>query len=137
MVERPRGNWRWPNDVKAWIVAESFQPGVRVVDVARGYQIMPHQLSDWRRQAREGLLVLPAEVMGQAGEARVSNFVPIVLQCLTSQAPKRDALCRERHEMRSFCTSVSSIDSSQKLRQMFVGSFVDATASCGIDDNQT
>ena len=54
MVERPRGNRRWPNDVKARLVAESFQPGVRVVDVARRYRIIPHQLSDWRRQAREG-----------------------------------------------------------------------------------
>ena len=80
VVERPRGNRCWPNDVKARIVAESFQPGVRVVDVARGDQIIPHQLSDWRRQAREGLLVLPAEVMGPAGEARVSNFVPITVE---------------------------------------------------------
>lgn len=45
VVERPRGNRRWPNDVKARIVAESFQPGVRVVDVARRYQLIPHQLS--------------------------------------------------------------------------------------------
>ncbi len=42
VVDRPRGNRRWPNDVKARIVAESFQPGVRVVDVARRYQIIPH-----------------------------------------------------------------------------------------------
>lgn len=94
VVERPRGNRRWPNDVKARIVAESFQPGVRVVDVARGYQIIPHQLSDWRRQAREGLLVLPAEVMGQAGEARVSNFVPITVEAEAEAAPPP-----ERHDV--------------------------------------
>ena len=98
VVERPRGNWRWPNDVKAWIVAESFQPGVRVVDVARGYQIMPHQLSDWRRQAREGLLVLPAEVMGQAGEARVSNFVPITVEA-EAEAEAEAAPPPERHDV--------------------------------------
>jgi transposase len=40
VVERPGGNRRWPNDVKARIVAESFQPGVRVVDVALRYQII-------------------------------------------------------------------------------------------------
>ena len=89
VVERPRGNRRWPNDVKARIVAESFKPGVRVVDVARHYQIIPHQLSDWRRQAREGLLVLPAKVMGQAGTARVSNFVPITVEAEAAQPPER------------------------------------------------
>jgi transposase len=31
---RRRGKRRWPAEVKARIVAESFQPGVRVVDVA-------------------------------------------------------------------------------------------------------
>ena len=86
VVERPRGNRRWPNDVKARIVAESFQPGV---DVARRCQIIPHQLSDWRRQAREGLLVLPAEVMGQAGTARVSNFVRITVEAEAAPPPER------------------------------------------------
>lgn len=63
VVEPRRGNRRWPKDLKARIVAESFQPGVRVVDVARRHDLAAHQLSDWRRQAREGLLTLPAELM--------------------------------------------------------------------------
>lgn len=59
VVEPRRGNRRWPLDLKARIVAESLQPGVRVVDVARRHGVVAHQLSDWRRQAREGLLMLP------------------------------------------------------------------------------
>lgn len=69
VVQRTRGYRRWPNDVKARIVAESFQPGVRVVDVARRHGLAAHQLSDWRRQARQGDLVLPPA----AAAPRVQN----------------------------------------------------------------
>ena len=54
VVEPRRGNRRWAADLKARIVAESFLPGVRVVDVARRYGIAPHHLSDWRRHAGQG-----------------------------------------------------------------------------------
>lgn len=52
VVEPQRGNRRWPDDVKARIVAESFEPGAGVVDVARLHGVIANQLSDWRRQAR-------------------------------------------------------------------------------------
>jgi transposase len=63
VVEPRRGNRRWPNDLKARIVVESLQPGARVGDVARRHDLVAHQLSHWRRQARQGLLALPAELM--------------------------------------------------------------------------
>jgi len=63
VVEPRRGNRRWPNELKARIVAESLQPGARVVDVAGRHDLAAHQLSDWRRQARQGLLTLPADLM--------------------------------------------------------------------------
>jgi len=36
--------------LKACIVAESFQPGARLVDVARRYDLATHHLSDWRKR---------------------------------------------------------------------------------------
>lgn len=68
VVEPRRGNRRWPDDAKARIVAESLEPGVRLVDVARRHDGVAHQLSLWRRQAREGILAL-------CGNTLVRNFV--------------------------------------------------------------
>ncbi len=80
VVRRTRGYRRWSEALKARIVAESFQAGSRVVDVARRHELAPHQLSTWRRQARQGLLALPAEAMvGLAGDAGPA-FVPVSVE---------------------------------------------------------
>ena len=79
IVRRTRGYRRWPDDVKARIVAESFQPGVRVADVARRHGLASHQLSDWRRQVRQGLLALPAEMMAGVVEDGGAAFVPVMV----------------------------------------------------------
>ena len=80
VVQRTRGYRRWPAEVKARIVAESFQPGVRVVDVARRHGLAAHQLSDWRRHAREGVLVLPADAMAEIPEDNLPAFVPVSVE---------------------------------------------------------
>ncbi len=54
----PTGRRIWPDDVKARIVAESFQEGARVCDVARRNGVAAQHLSTWRRLARDGKLTL-------------------------------------------------------------------------------
>ena len=96
VVEPRRGNRRWPDEVKARIVAESLAPGARVVDVAARHGLVPHQLSDWRRRARQGLLALPADLLeGLSLPSEVSGepvFVPLAI----AGEPTRSAKLPER-----------------------------------------
>ena len=58
-VDVPRGAKgarKWPDEVKARIVAETYDEGATVAGVARRHGLARTQLSDWRRLARQGLL---------------------------------------------------------------------------------
>ena len=70
VLEGPTGRRNWPDEVKAQIVAESFEPGVKVSAVAHRHGLMPQHLTAWRRLAREGRLVLPS-----AGEESFAQLV--------------------------------------------------------------
>ena len=61
VLDGPTGRRSWPDDVKSRIVAESYEPGVRVREVAERYGITPQHLSAWRSLARRGKLALPDE----------------------------------------------------------------------------
>ena len=61
---------RWSDEVKGRVVAESFEPGAVVSEVARRHDITPQHLFGWRKAARAGHLVLPA--------ADTPMFVPVV-----------------------------------------------------------
>ena len=94
----PTGRRRWTDEFKARVVTESLRPGVRVADVARRHDLRPQHLSLWRRQAREGRLVLPATddidfadmVMGAslvAAEVSSSGHVEIIASGVTIRLP--------------------------------------------------
>ena len=72
VLDGPTGRRRWPDDLKARIVAESFQPGARVCDVAAKYGLIARHLSGWRGQARKGELVVPIDA--------APAFVPLVIE---------------------------------------------------------
>jgi len=61
VLEGPTGRRSWPDEVKGRIVAETFEPGARVVDVARRHGMAAQHLSTWRRLAREGKIVVPVD----------------------------------------------------------------------------
>lgn len=54
-----RRNRRWPDEVKARIVAETLRPGKTVAEVAQSHGVKADHLSSWRTMARQGKLVLP------------------------------------------------------------------------------
>jgi transposase len=55
VVPDPSGRRRWTAEAKGRIIAESFEPGANVSDVARRNSILPQQLYAWRREVRDRL----------------------------------------------------------------------------------
>lgn len=76
---RADGKRNWPSELKARIVAETLIEGATVKAVAKRYELIPSTVSDWRRLARQGKLVLP-NLDGM-------DFVPVEVEAPAPVAP--------------------------------------------------
>jgi transposase len=65
---------KWSAEEKGRIVAETLQPGARVSEVARRWEVCPQQVFGWRREARQGAMASPEE----RPSAPPQGFVPII-----------------------------------------------------------
>ena len=81
--QRADGKRHWPAESKARIVAETLIEGETVNAVAKGYELIPSTVSDWRRMARQGKLVLP-NLDGM-------DFVPVEIEAPLALSPSLPA----------------------------------------------
>ena len=81
------GHRRWPDEVKAQAVAETLRPGATVNAVAARFGVQPNQLSAWRRQAKDGALVLPA---ADDDDVQEPGFAPLVVCDAETATPEAD-----------------------------------------------
>jgi transposase len=78
---------RWSDAEKARIVVESFAPGAVVAEVARRHDTRAQQVHGWRRDAREGRLILPAEQR----QNELVSFAPILVAPAEPQPIEKSA----------------------------------------------
>lgn len=89
------GRRRWPDEVKARIVAESYAPGRRVADIARLHGTTRWQVYHWRKLARKGLLALPAPADAAAAPAFAAVIVEEPPRTEAAEAAAADAAVLE------------------------------------------
>jgi len=71
-IRAPRRQPRWPDELKARIIAEALVDGATVKGLAERCDMGPSHLSDWRRMAWEGKLILP--------NLDSVSFVPVAIE---------------------------------------------------------
>ena len=81
VIEGPSGRRRRTKAERARIAAESMMPGVTVADIARRHGTTRWQIYDWRKQLRQGNLVVPESV------ASLPVFAELVVDDSAAAAP--------------------------------------------------
>ena len=81
VIEGPSGRRRRTKAERARIAAESMMPGVKVADTARKHGTTRWQIYDWRKQLRNGNLVVPESV------AALPIFAELVVDDSSAEAP--------------------------------------------------
>jgi transposase len=81
----PSRRRRWSAEEKGRIVAETLEPGARVSEVARRWQVCPQQVFGWRCQARQAAAAEPSK----PSAVQTRNFVPIVSERAPAAAAVR------------------------------------------------
>ena len=87
---------RWTSEEKGRVVAQAVAPGAVVAEVARRHDLIPQQLSNWIKAAKEGRVMLPApEPSVESAEATDVAFVPVVALPTPETAGADPASCIE------------------------------------------
>jgi transposase len=79
----------WSDELKAQIVAESYEPGVTVCSVARRHGLTSQQLFTWRRLARKRLDVLPDVAPMFAPAVVVPQDIPSPKKVRRARSPRK------------------------------------------------
>ncbi|ENN86433.1 transposase [Rhizobium freirei PRF 81] len=79
----------WSDELKAQIVAESYEPGVTVCSVARRHGLTSQQLFTWRRLARKPFDVLPDVAPMFAPAVVVAQDMPMPKKVRRARSPKK------------------------------------------------
>ena len=110
VLEGPTGRRKWPDEVKARIVAETLVPGSRVCKVADRHGVAPQYLTTWRRLAREGRLTLPGD-----GSA---SFVPLVVGDAPARRPAAPTLASIEMEVAGVLVRLPADVSSRRIGEI-------------------
>ena len=105
---------RWDAETKGRLVAESFEPGRSVSEVARRHDISPSLLFLWRRQAAEAMKNAESNVRG--GPA----FVPMVVAGDAPAAPVANEACVIEVELGGIRIRIKGPVDRSVLREVFL-----------------
>ena len=105
---------RWDTETKARLVAESFEPGRGVSEVARCHDISPSLLFLWRRQAAEATKITESKV--RSGPA----FVPMVVAGDTPAVSVANEACEIEVTLGDVRIRIKGLVDRSVLRELFL-----------------